>query len=252
MQLLQVSKTNQKFNKLTKRRVLSISLPAGRTCPFARDCLAWVEKDETGKRHLKTGKDAKHVCFAAANEEQYPGTYDARDRNLALIKATYKAGGVVAVAELIERSLDDKMTRKQKSGEDEILIRIHVSGDFFSLWYLDAWILVATRNPSWRLYAYTKALPLFMRRMEVIPTNFGFIASRGGTHDHLIKPSGLREARVVYSVKEAEEIGLPVDIDDSLAAYGDTDFALYIHGRQIKGSYAARAVAALKRLKRTA
>ena len=249
MDLLQVAKSNQKFRKLdASRRVLSISMRAGHTCPFARDCLARVDI-VNGKRELVFGDNTEFVCFSAAQEHQYTGTYEARERNELLLKQA-KKNGVGSVSELIERSLLNKMTRKQRRGAEPVLIRIHISGDFFALWYLDAWICVANRHPEWTLYAYTKALPLVRKRLEIIPSNLRLIASRGGTHDHLINVLGLREARVVFSKKEAETLGLPVDIDDSLAAYGDGDFALYIHGRQKKGTLAARAVAEFRKQKR--
>ena len=126
------------------------------------------------------------------------------------------------------------------------IIRCHVSGDFFSQTYFDSWLLVAKNNPNVLIYAYTKALPLWIKRLNEIPSNFVLTASYGGTHDHLIKQYGLKSATVVYSVEEAKKLGLPIDHDDSLA-YGSTEsLALLIHSQQPKGTPAAKAWAALK------
>jgi hypothetical protein len=51
-------------------------------------------------------------------------------------------------------------------------------------------------------------------------------ASYGGKHDHLIEQHGLKSARVVWSKEDADALGLEIDTDDRLAAYGTASFAL--------------------------
>ena len=132
------------------------------------------------------------------------------------------------------------------------LIRVHVSGDFFNLAYLRGWYEFARRNPSVQLYAYTKSLRFVVATLNECPNNFRIIASRGGRSDELIDQHGLREARVVYSEAEAEALGLEIDHDDSLAAFGSDSFALLIHGTQAKGTKAAEALKLINREKRAA
>jgi len=61
-------------------------------------------------------------------------------------------------------------------------------------------------------------------------------------NEDIIRDNDLRYARVVYSVEEAKELGLKIDYDDSIAAFGDESFALLIHGQQPAGSEASKAV----------
>ncbi len=242
--LLQVSATNRKFTKLdSTRRVYSISLPAGYTCPFAKDCHARAVLQDDGTRKIVDGPDTVFRCFSASQEAQYKATYTARHRNLALLKASE------APARLILDSLESKMPKRMHGPDGTGLVRPHISGDFYSLRYLNAWASVARMRPLWTVYAYTKALPL-VARMEDKPTNFRLIASMGGTHDRLAETLGMRTARVVYSEEDAHRLGLEIDKDDSLAAYGRDSFALLIHATQPKGSTAAAAVSKLRANKR--
>lgn len=71
-------------------------------------------------------------------------------------------------------------------------------------------------------------------------------ASYGGTHDRLIAEHSLKSARVVFSVAEAAELGLPIDHDDSNAWSHSKSFALLLHGTQKAGTPAAKALSALR------
>jgi hypothetical protein len=139
--------------------------------------------------------------------------------------------------ELIDSSLPKKAE----------FMRVHVSGDFYSQAYFDAWMQVARDNPSTTFYAYTKSLNFWVKRMSDIPTNFMLTASRGGRFDSLIGINGLREAKVVFSEEEAKALNLPIDKDDSYAMGNKGNFALLLHGVQPKGSDAASALSKLKK-----
>ena len=83
----------------------------------------------------------------------------------------------------------------------------------------------------------------------MVPDNMVLTASRGGRDDDMIEQHSLRSAKVVFSVAEAEALGLEIDNDDSHAsnpAIRDNDFALLIHGVQPAGSDAANALKILK------
>ena len=70
-------------------------------------------------------------------------------------------------------------------------------------------------------------------------------ASHGGTLDNFIlryPRTFKRNARVVYTEDEAMALGLPIDHDDS-HCFGQSAFALLVHGSQKKGSEASKALA---------
>lgn len=223
---LVVGKGNAKL-----KGVHTFSLPAGWSCPAARDCLSRADR-QTGK--VKDGPETEFRCFAASDEARHSSVRRARWHNLGLLKA---AGGADGMARLILDALPASART----------VRVHVSGDFFSQDYFDAWLEVARRRPGVRFYAYTKSLPYWLARRDAVPVNLILTASRGGRHDHLIQSNGLRSARVVFSEAEAADLGLEIDHDDSHAMNPGPDFALLIHGSQPAGSEAARAIATLRK-----
>jgi hypothetical protein len=217
---------------------LIFSLPAGKTCPGALQCLSFAAVDDNGKRHVVDGPHTQFRCFAATSEAQYDGPFYARARNLQLIVTAIQAESVAGAATLINNSM--QAARKLKGKNVTKLVRIHESGDFFSELYLAAWIVVARMNPDLKFYCYSKNLPLFVG-LE-LPENFYMTASYGGKFDYMID-EGLfvRYSKVVHNDAEAEAIGLEVDHDDS-HCFGDSPFALLVHSTQPKGSTYGKAV----------
>jgi hypothetical protein len=237
-----------KFNARNRKLddVITLSLPAGHSCPFAKDCRSCATRKAV-TNHGKVGNGfgiqdgpfSQFRCFTAIDEVLRPAVRAARWWNfLVLIVACQK--GKQHVIDLIERSLPPAKWGKPT--------RPHVSGDFFKQIYFDAWMQVARNHPDRLFYAYTKALPFWVRRLGTIPANFKLTASRGGTHDWMIEKYGLRSCVVVKSDAEAAALGLPVDHDDSHAYATDKDFALVIHGQQPAGSVWAKAWAMLKKV----
>jgi hypothetical protein len=86
--------------------------------------------------------------------------------------------------------------------------------------------------------------PFWLKRRTQIPENLRLTASYGGKYDDLIEQNGLKYVLVVNTVKQAEDIGLEIDIDDS-HAYKNSDkpFCLLIHGNQEKGEKAKQSYA---------
>ena len=233
--LLTFGKGNAKLGK----DVYTFSLPAGHTCPFADACLSKADR-ETGK--LADGPNTKFRCFAASSEAQYRNVRESRWRNFdALMDASRAAsddhGRIQNMKNLILMSLPSKARK----------VRIHVSGDFFNVQYLRAWIDVALERPEVLFYAYTKSLSYWATYQNWIPSNLVLTASEGGRTDKLINTYRLRSAKVVFSTEEAEAAGLEIDHDDSHAMAQGGDFALLLHGTQPKGTEAARALSALKK-----
>lgn len=233
MELLSFGKKNAKLGKL-----LTFSLPAGYSCPGAKDCLAFANK-ETGK--IKDGADTQFRCFAASGEALFPNVRKSRWKNYNLLR---NCDGVLAMANLIDTSIKGNPAK----------IHIHVSGDMFSQDYLDAWLTVAYRRPETTFYFYTKSLPLWIARIGVIGNghtrgilhNVVPTASYGGKFDNLIAEYGLRSAKVVFSKGEAKRSKLRIDHTDELAWKHGKDFALLLHGTQPAKTKAAKALQKLK------
>jgi hypothetical protein len=204
-----------------------LSLPAGFSCPFAKICKSCAARD-TGK--ITDGKNCKFRCYAVAAENLFPKVRANRWRNWELLK---EAKTTIGMANLLESSLIVMRNIE--------LVRFGQSGDFFNQAYFDAWRLVAEQHPEWIFYGYTKALPYWAKRLNIIPSNMKLTASQGGTHDHLIRDLGLRSARVVFTEKEAADLGLEIDHDDTHCWKGDKDFAILLHGTQPAGSEAGKA-----------
>lgn len=216
-----------------------LSLPAGHSCPFANECLAKTVQNVNGKGYcVKDGPACQFRCFASTEEAMYPAVRKNRWHNFFLLKSHLKIS-LDSGYSLLERSMPNS-----KWGAP---IRMHVSGDFFNQMYFDITLKYAKNHPRQLIYAYTKAIPFWVKRLNEIPDNFRLTASYGGTHDNLIAEHNLKYAKVVFTIDEAEKLGLEIDHDDSHAYDGNKSFALLIHGTQPAGTPAAKAWSTLKK-----
>ena len=246
--MLKFSKANAKTQALKndseladyltdKRKIYSLDLLSGYSCPYAEKCLSKAVVQPNGKRKIKDGKKTEFRCFSASQEVQYTNVYNSRKHNFDLLRKQNHE----EMVSLINGSLP----------ENAGIVRIHVAGDFFSLPYMHAWYMVAALNPNVLFYAYTKSLKFWAGGINELPIlhNFVLTASYGGRDDHMIDEFNLRSTKVVFSEAEAEELGLAIDHDDSHAAkpsLRDNSFALLIHGTQPAGSQASTALKKLK------
>ena len=246
--MLKFSKANAKTQALAndaeladyltdKRKIYSLDLLSGYSCPYAEKCLSKAVVQDNGKRKIRDGKHTEFRCFSASQEVQYTNVYNSRKHNFDLLRKQNHE----EMVKLINSSLP----------ENAGIVRIHVAGDFFSLPYMHAWYMVAALNPNVLFYAYTKSLKFWVGGINELPIlhNFVLTASYGGRDDHMIDEFNLRSTKVVFSEAEAEELGLAIDHDDSHAAkpsLRDNSFALLIHGTQPAGSQASVALKELK------
>lgn len=205
--------------------IVTFSLPAGWSCPFARECLTKADR-HTGK--LEDGADVRFRCYAASQEAVYTSLRERNWRNFDLLK---EAGSTSKMVELISASLP----------KDARIVRLHVSGDFFNLDYFRAWVEVAKKFQHIIFYAYTKAVNYWWPVRSALPKNFRLVASYGGTHDKLIEKYNLISNRVVFSLEEAINSNLPIDHDDSHAIINTISFATLLHGTQPANTEAAKA-----------
>lgn len=205
-------KNNRKLNKFEDTRGLyAFSLPAGITCPYAKDC-----KSITG-RDGKLLQSSIIRCYFASLMSAYTNTRKLAYYNYDVLQSTknnqwYK---------LISDSLPDNSK----------IIRLHVGGDYFNQVYFDAWLKVAIMNPNIIFYGYTKSLLYWINRLNIIPANLRLVASYGGKHDHLITDYGLIYAKIILP-NQIEECKLPIADTDFMAFHAKESFAILLHGTQ--------------------
>lgn len=213
------------------RKVYSFDLLSGINCPGAYKCKSRTIIKKNGRKAIKDSPSCEFRCFSASQEAMFPGVYNIRKYNTSLVRGKNRK----ELRELILNSIP------KNAG----IIRLHVSGDFFSRDYLLAWYDVAKIRQDLLIYTYTKSLHLlkYLKNKTInlrngsILDNFLITASRGGKFDDLISKYHIRSVKVVYD----EKTKLPIDHDDSHCATKGGDFALLIHGIQPTGSKASKA-----------
>tara|TARA_R100001086_G_scaffold116168_1_gene59554 strand:- start:59 stop:1027 length:969 start_codon:yes stop_codon:yes gene_type:complete len=247
-------------------RILTLTLPAGWSCPGANECLAFADPT-TGK--VWDSPELKFRCFEAS-AERYENVRQQNWHNFNLLRRLTGSIAEYSIAGLILDSL--KEATKKFKDDDVVIVRIHVGGDFYSKSYLEGWAIALRAiqlKPSYKSlrrlkkvigYAYTKSLHHLAKlsgkpvngipapsEQVSLPENFVLTASEGGKFDHLIQSlKGLKFAKVVFSPEQAQSEGLEIDHDDSHAVFGKESFGLLIHGTQPKGSQSAKALSSLK------
>jgi len=181
------------------RPTYEFNLPAGHSCPFAKDCKIKVDR-HTGKFDT-IGKGYR--CYAAI-AERFPGVRKTRWENFEFVLH----GGKIELP------------------KDAKYVRIHSSGDFYNQDYFDQWLKICRENPNVIFWAFTKSIRFWLARINEIPLNLTMIGSLGGHEDHLVLEHKLKHSRVVKSIEEARQYDLPIDNDDTLAMAGSYSFAL--------------------------
>jgi hypothetical protein len=174
------------------------NLPTGSTCPFALECKVTVDR-QTGKFDVYRGA---YKCYAAS-PERFPGVREHRWTNFEYAKAGNKI----------------------KIPQNCNAIRIHSAGDFFNQQYFDDWILLAKENPNVEMWAYTKSLIYWVKRINEIPKNLILTASYGGRQDHLIEEYNLKNV-IVYKTPAEVPSERPIDTNDDWARKPNINFAL--------------------------
>lgn len=155
------------------------------------------------------------VCYARQGAYTFPVVKEAREFNLAVIRKSVPGFKAKAMSDL-------RNMRKVK------VVRIHDSGDLFSLEYLNAWKDIARAFPDLKFYTYTKSvtLPLYERK----PKNLTIIQSEGGINDTLInlaKP----HARIFSTNYQRRKAGYgDGHMTDTLAIRGAHRIGLIYHG----------------------
>jgi hypothetical protein len=90
--------------------------------------------------------DCKDTCYALAPYTRWPNVRNAWDRNFNISK-----GG----------DFVDKISDQLERSKNVSVVRIHVSGDFYSQEYINKWFRIISAFPKIKFYTYTKTMELF-------------------------------------------------------------------------------------------
>lgn len=147
--------------KLSKKQAIW-TLPAGRTCIGAGECLKW--------------------CYSRKAEKCYPQV---------------KASRLWKLEQSKQKDFIEKMVEALKKSGRQIC-RIHQDGDYYSQEYLDKWRAIATKLQKIKFYSFTKS---FQLDFSNLPDNLIIIQSYGSRFDSKINKLG-NTARVIENENE--------------------------------------------------
>lgn len=191
MQILTDGNNNKKLNKIAHadEKILAWSLPPIKTCPCADKC--------------------KAGCYGLAGRLMSPSVRTHADYCLELSKSDK----FVAI-------IDGELAKW--SFVKKLIVRLHVTGDFYSQEYAIKWAVIAKHNPSVTFYAYTKSVSIIKSIADLIPSNLHIVYSYGGTEDVLIDKANDRHV-IVLGPNEKAPRGY-WDITDSDRYVYDRDY----------------------------
>tara|TARA_R110002110_G_scaffold326831_1_gene538579 strand:+ start:377 stop:976 length:600 start_codon:yes stop_codon:yes gene_type:complete len=176
MKLLTQNSKLKKTSIENNARVLNFSLPAYKTitgktvCPFAKDCIKY--------------------CYAQKGNYRYPS----------VIKGLNNRYNLSQTDEFIPQMNATIILERPTH------VRIHDSGDFYSVKYLAKWIQIAEYNKEVIFYAYTKSIKFFVDGL-LLPDNMKIIFSEGSKTDELINAREHRHARIFKTSEDLNAAG---------------------------------------------
>lgn len=132
------------------------------------------------------------------------------------------------------KQLDAEITVLECKAEREhkqLRIRVHDSGDFFSVEYANRWMDVMRNHPDVVFYAYTKMVNMFKYGSSIkMADNFHYVLSYGGLEDENIQDYD-RKAIVISEDMEIPTGYVDGSHDDYYASEPSYEkIALYYHG----------------------
>ena len=113
----------------------------------------------------KPGVSCIKYCYSLKAERTYPAVRPCRLRNY---KASKKANFISEVTRILKK-------KKHK------VTRVHESGDFYSLEYIEKWFQIARNIKDHKFYSYSKRNDIFTKEvLQTKPANFTLIFSMDG------------------------------------------------------------------------
>tara|TARA_R110000744_G_scaffold304025_1_gene412599 strand:- start:1306 stop:1929 length:624 start_codon:yes stop_codon:yes gene_type:complete len=198
MNLLTQNSKMKKTSLKNNAKIFNFSIPAYKTksgkitCPFAAACVKY--------------------CYAQkGNYTRFPIVQELMEKKYEISKQTNF------------NSLMNEEIKKKKATH----VRIHDSGDFYSIKYLQKWIQIAEFNPSIIFYAYTKSIKFFVNDLFpdtdtlLLPDNMKIIFSEGSKTDELINAREHRHARIFKTSEELNAAGYIDASENDLQAITD-------------------------------
>ena len=175
MNLLTQNAKMKKTSLKNNSKIYNFSIPAYKTksgkltCPFADSCIKYC--------YAQKGNYTRFPIVQQLMEQKYTIT---KQDNFILL-------------------MNEEIQKKKATH-----IRIHDSGDFYSVKYLQKWVDIATQNTNVIFYAYTKSIPFFKgakagKPIVKVPSNLKIIFSEGSKKDILINNNRDRHARIFKS-----------------------------------------------------
>ena len=144
------------------------------------------------------------------------------------VKKTFEARLAATKSDTFEAQINSELANKRVER-----LRIHDSGDFYSLKYAERWLTIIRNNPTIQFYAYTKMVTMFKKLTTEgkIPSNFVLIYSFGGTQDKLIDVNVDRHSRVFETHAARRKAGYSDTTKDDKHAVGkNPKVGLVYHG----------------------
>ena len=170
MNLLTQNAKMKKTSLENNTKIFNFSIPAYKTkagkitCPFAKECIKY--------------------CYAQK------GNYTRFPMIQQLMEKKYELSKTENFINLINEEIQKKKAK---------YIRIHDSGDFYSIKYLKKWVQIAKDNKEVIFYAYTKSIKFFINGLK-LPKNLKIIFSEGSKTDNLINVNKHRHARIFKDI----------------------------------------------------
>ena len=192
MNLLTQNAKMKKTSLENNAKIFNFSIPAYKTksgkltCPFADSCVKYC--------YAQKGNYVRFPKIQELMEEKYEITKQYNFNTL----------------------INEEIKKKRATH-----IRIHDSGDFYSIKYLRKWLLIAEYNKEVIFYAYTKSIKFFKDYDINLPNNFKVIFSEGSKKDELINTLKDRHARIFKSVTELLKSGYIDASNNDLKAITD-------------------------------
>lgn len=153
---IKLSEGNKKLQPSKKVRYLIWNLPAIVTCPFATEM-------------------CKRFCYARKAEKAYPNCLTSRQRNLDISRNAKFATRMIY-------TINAYMTRDVYKNAENVYVRIHESGDFYSYLYFKNWMTIARGidAENVQFIAYTKSVVYVQRYINeygALPKNVSIMSS---------------------------------------------------------------------------
>lgn len=186
--------------KLAKASAYTVNfgIPALKTCPMAKQC--------------------KDFCYANKGAYSWPVVRAAYERRF---QATRQD-------DFCERVCEELFLKPKVEA-----VRIHDSGDFYNVQYLNKWMVIARALPDRIFYFYTKRVVMLKdyQAMGLVPDNVKVVYSLGGSEDRHIDQTKDRHSKIFNTLDELHAAGyVDATQDDTVAWAADTHkIGLVIH-----------------------